>query len=135
MADHLEPPIELKLVGTPQIEETDHSVYSVNIELSRKLTLPEQDAVKGSSGAPPGSPAGSVKISSDLRHLTVTETTIEKVAEHRDSLREIVSTIAAEGEEYRKRAVEARRQAAEEGEGRQAERVRRKSLADEIRFD
>jgi hypothetical protein len=136
MADHLEPPTEeLKLIGTPRIEETDQSVYSVHIELSRKLTLPEQDAVKGSSGAPPRSPAGWVKIAADMRHLTVTETTIEKVAQHRDSLREIVSKIAAEGEEYRKRAVEARRQAAEEGEGRQAERVRRTNLANEIKFD
>lgn len=136
MADHLEPPIEkLKLVGTPQIEETDQSVYTVHIELSRKLTLPEQDAVKGSSGAPPGSPAGSVKIASDLRHLIVAETTIEKVAQHRDSLRQIVSKIATEGEEYRKRAIETRRQAAEEGAGRQAERVRRKNLANEITFD
>jgi hypothetical protein len=67
--------------------------------------------------------------------LTVTNTTIEKVGQHRDSLRKIVSNIAAEGEKYRKRAVEARHQAGEEGEARQAERERRKDLANEIKFD
>src|ERR1700746_3534963 len=113
---NLEPPIEeLKLIGTPRIEETDEPVYSVHIELSRKLTTSEQDYVAG-WGTPPRSPAGWVKIERDLTHLTVTETTIEKVGQHRDSLREIVSKIAVEGEEYRKRAVEARRPADEAGE-------------------
>ena len=132
---NLEPPSEeLKLIGTPRIEETDEPVYSVHIELSRKLTAGEQVYVAG-WGTPPRSPAGWVKIDRDLGHLTVTETTIEKVGQHRDSLREIVSKIAAEGEEYRKRAVEARHQAGEEDEARQAERARRKNLADGIKFD
>jgi hypothetical protein len=44
----LEPPTEeLKLIGTPRIEETDEPVYSVHIELSRKLTAGEQDYVAG----------------------------------------------------------------------------------------
>ncbi len=60
---------------------------------------------------------------------------VEKVGQHRDSLRKIVSKIAAEGEKYRKRAVEARHQAGEESEARQAERERRKDLANEIKFD
>ena len=76
---NLEPPTEeLKLIGTPRIEETDEPVYSVHIELSRKLTAGEQDYVAG-WGTPPRSPAGWVKIERDLRHLTVTNTTIEKV--------------------------------------------------------
>ena len=132
---NLEPPTEeLKLIGTPRIEETDEPVYSVHIELSRKLTAGEQDYVAG-WGTLPRSPAGWVKIERDLRHLTVTNTTIEKVGQHRDSLRKIVSNIAAEGEKYRKRAVEARHQAGEEGEARQAERERRKDLANEMKFD
>ena len=70
---NLEPPTEeLKLIGTPRIEETDEPVYSVHIELSRKLTAGEQDYVAG-WGTPPRSPAGWVKIERDLRHLTVTE--------------------------------------------------------------
>src|SRR5271165_408666 len=120
-----QPTEELKLIGTPRIEETDEPVYSVHIELSRKLTAGEQDYVAGWRTMPPRSPAGWVKIDSDLRHLTVTETTIEKVGQHGDSLREIVSKIAAEGEEYRKRAIEVRGQADEEEKVRQAERARR----------
>jgi hypothetical protein len=129
-----EPPTqELKIIGKPRIEETDEPAYSVHIELSRKLTLAEQDAVAGSS-VPIRSPAGWVKIYPDRRHLTVTETTIEKVAQHQDSFREIVSKIAAQGEENRKRAVEAKRRADETDRANEEERARRRKLADEIDF-
>ena len=130
----LEPPTqELKIIGKPRVEETDDARYSVSVQLSRKLTLAEQDAATGSS-VPLRSPAGWVEIDPDLKHLTITDTTIEKVAEHVDSLREIVSKIASEGEEYRKGAVWAKRQANETDKANETERARRRKLADEIDF-
>jgi hypothetical protein len=81
------------------------------------------------------SPAGWVLVDADKGHLVVTETTIEKVGQHQDSLREMVSKIATEGEEYRKRAVEAQRAAADEETARQEERARRREAAKKINFD
>jgi hypothetical protein len=136
----LEPPTqELKIIGKPRIEETDEPHYSVQLELSRKLTPSEQDAAgmwtsRTGDRRTTHSPAGPVSVDSDMKHLRITMTTIEKVAQHSDSLREIVSKIAAEGEEYRKRAVEAKRQAVERDKANQEERARRKKLADEIDF-
>lgn len=129
----LEPPAEvLKLVGTPRPEETDAQAYDVYLDLSRKLTDSEQDAA---AQLQPYSPAGWVHVGHDVKHLVVTDTTIEKVAQQRDALVEIVSKIAAEGEEYRKRAVEAQRLADEENSAREAERARRREAAKEIKFD
>ena len=131
----LNPPTEeLKIIGKPRIEETNSASYSVQLDLSRKLTAGEYDAV-AAWATPAGSPAGLVSVDQDLKHLTVGQTTIEKVAEHRDSLREIVSRIAAQGEEYRKRAIDARREADEVANANEAERARRKKLAQEINFD
>lgn len=129
----LEPPVEvLKLVGSPRPEETDGAVYHVYLDLSRKLTAAEQCAAAAS---PLRSPAGWVQVAADRKHLVVTETTIEKVGQHQDSFKEIVSNIATEGDEYRKRAVEARRSADAESSARQAEHARRREAAKQIKFD
>jgi len=98
----------------------------------RELTAGEQDAA---ARLRPNSPAGSVHAGDDAKHLVVTETTIEKVAQHRDSFVEIVSKIAAEGEQYRQRAIADQRKADEEHDARQAERARRRDAAKEIKFD
>ena len=132
----LEPPTEeLKLIGSPQIEETDAPVYDVHLHLSRRLTLGEQDYAGRWQHSPVPSPAGAVYLDPDMKRLTVAHTTIERVAEHLASFTEIVSNIVTEGELYRKRAVEERRQADDEDEARNAERTRRKNLANEIKFD
>ncbi len=132
---NLDPPTEvLKLIGSPQVEETDKESYKVSLPFSRELTAGEQDAAAALAG-PAESPAGLVRVDHDANHLVVTDTTIEKVAQHRDSLVEIVSKIAAEGEEYRKRAVDAQRKADEDHDARQAERARRRDAAKEIKFD
>jgi hypothetical protein len=84
----------------------------------------------------PRRPAGPVYIGDDLKSLTIIRTTIERVAKHRDFFRaEIVSKIATEGDEFRKRAIEAGRQADEERQRRRAGRVRRENLAAGIIFD
>ena len=128
----LEPPAQvLKLVGSPRPEETAAPSYSVHLELSRKLTAAEQDA----AAAPLRSPAGRVQVGTDKKHLVVAETTIEQVGQHRDSLKAIVSKIATDGEEYRKRAVEERRSAHAEDNARQAEHARRQEAAKQIKFD
>ena len=129
----LQPPVEvLKLIGPAQVEATDAPSYSVFLELSRKLTAAEQDAAAASLLK---SPAGWVRVHSDLKHLVVTETTIEKVGKHQDALKEIVSKIATEGEEHRKRAVEARHAADTKARASQAERVRRQEAAKTVKFD
>lgn len=128
------PSVELKVIGTPQIEETDSMLYSVQLELSRKLTAGEYAAVAAWEN-PARSPAGWVSVDQDLGHLTVARTTIEMVAEHRDSLRGIVSRIATEGEEYRQRAIRTHREADEAAAAHEAEQVRRRKLAEQITFD
>jgi|SRR5271165_3236931 len=139
----LEPPAgELKLEGSPRVEETDNESYKVFLPLSRELTAFEQDAaaVWAKPNAHPASWVrqellGAIHVDRDARHLVVTDTTIEKVAEYSYLLVGIVSKIAAEGEQYRQRAVADKRKADEEHDARQAERARRRDAAKEIKFD
>ena len=49
--------------------------------------------------------------------------------------KDLVAKIAAEGEEYQKRADEAQRQADEQERALQTERARRRDLAAKIKFD
>ncbi|MGO9035239.1 hypothetical protein [Mycobacterium sp.] len=131
----LAPPVEvLKLIGTPRVEETDAQSYDVYLPLCRKLTAGEQDA-SAALGVAAKSPAGWVHVADDQKHLVVAQTTIEKVGQHQDSFKEIVSRIAAEGEEYRKHAAEAQRSADDKEGARQAERTRREEAAKTIKFD
>jgi hypothetical protein len=132
----LEPPTqELKIIGSPEIEVSDKPQYSVHLRLSRKLTLAERDGIDGWVSFAP-SPAGAVYVDPDNKRLTVTNTTIEQVAEHRDYFQaQIVSKIVADGEEYRMQAVESRRQAAETAKSNEQELARRRKLAEEISFD
>jgi hypothetical protein len=132
---NLERPVEvLKLFGSPRPEETDAQAYDVYVDLSRELTEPEQDAAAALAGEA-YSPAGWVHVGDDQRHLVVAATTIEKVGQHQDSLKEIVSKIAANGEERRKQAVKDRDAADDDFYVRQAERTRRREAAKGIKFD
>ena len=131
---NLQQPIEvLKLLGSPRVEETDAEVYDVYLGLSRTLTEPEQDAAAALGGAAKN-PAGFVHLGDDQKHLVVEATTIEKVGQQRDSLKDLVSKIAADGEERRLRAVQDRLAADEDETGRQAERMRRRETAKGIHF-
>ena len=80
-------------------------------------------------------PAYDVHLRPTAKHLTVGQTTIEKVAEHVDFFKDLVAKIAPEGEEYQKRADEAQRQADEQESARREEQVRRRALAAKIKFD
>ena len=124
----------MKLTQTT-IEETDQPAYDVHLELSRTLTPGEHDAVNAWPSQGIKSPAGWVHLRSPAKHLTVGQTTIEKVAEHVDFFKDLVAKIAAEGEEYQKRADEAQRQADEQERALQTERARRRDLAAKIKFD
>jgi hypothetical protein len=126
----------LKLLGNPRYQGTDAEHYDVCIPFSRKLTAAEQDAVEATRLSQPlRSPAGLVCVDHDQKHLVVKDTTLERVQEHAESLKKIVSAIAAEGEEYRKRAVEAKSRADKQHDARQAEFQRRSNLARKIKFD
>lgn len=132
---NLDPPIEqLKIVGTPRVQETDEPFYKVQLELSRELTVSEHEALAGLS-LPLYTPAGVVYVAKDLQRLTVIQTTIELVAEHREAFKGIVARIAAEGEARRQEAVKARRKAGEITGARRIERARRRSLAAETTFE
>lgn len=128
------PTEELKIVGSPIVEAANKEVYSVELRLSRELTAGEQDAYFGWR-TPPQTPAGFVYFDSDNKVMTVVNTTIELVAQHRDALRDLVSRLAAEGEEYRRQALDAQQQMREQAEADAAELARRQKIADEITFD
>ncbi|BBX39264.1 hypothetical protein MSIM_07150 [Mycobacterium simiae] len=128
------PAEELKLVGNPIVEQTDAHTYDVLLPFSRGLAPGEIDFIKG-LGRPMASAAGAVTVSSDATSLVVLQTTIELVREHLDSLKDVVVRIAAGGEEYRKRAVEAANRKAEDYAARVAEQDRRQRLADGINLD
>lgn len=134
MLDLERPVEELKLLGSPRVAETDKDFYEVYLPLSRELTAGEAYAA-AAHVSPAKGPAGGVRVASDRKHLVIRDTTIEKIAEHRDSFREIVSKIATEGEEYRKSAVEAQRSATDEKSAREAERERRREAAKKVKFD
>jgi hypothetical protein len=132
----LEPPIEqLKLLGPPRVQETDEPAYEVYLQLSRMLTPGEHDAFNAWQTHGIKSPAGWVHPGSDGKHLTIRQTTIEKVADCQDFFKDLVAKIAAEGAEYRNRAVEEQRRAADADKARETERARRRNLAKGINFD
>lgn len=121
----------LKLLGTPRVEDSDEPTYGVLLPLSRPLTTGERDAATAFALT---SPAGQVFVADDFQHPVVADTTIEKIAEHREALQDLVAKIAADGEGYRKRAGEAQRTASDAESARQAERQRRQETAKTIHF-
>ena len=132
----LEPPTqELKIVGTPEIqdEHTNADHYRVRLKLSRKLTPPEQDA---GGHAAFTSTVGAVSVDrSDMQHLIINDTTIEKVAQHGgEYFGQFLQDIVRKGEDVRLRTIEARKAAEAKARADEEERARRRKLAGETDF-